>query len=59
MNNPGHLPDVEIHTDIQRLTGLLFFPAVIQLTVKLMVNRPAGKVGELATEISLDQLRRV
>ena len=59
MNNPGPLPDVEIHADIQRLTGLFFLTAVIQLTVKLMVNRPAGKVGELATEISLDQLRRV
>ena len=59
MNNSGHFSDVKVHTDVQRFAGLLFLLAIVQLTVKLMVNSPAGQIGKLAAQISLNQLRRI
>lgn len=59
MDDPGHLPDVEIHPDIQRFTWLLFLTGIIQHPVELMINGATGQVSKLAIQICLDQLRRV
>ena len=59
MNDGGHLAYVEVHADKKWFSRLLFICAVVVLSIELVVNSAACQVGELAAQVSFDQLFRI
>ena len=59
VNNRGHFPYVEVHTDKQRIPILNLVRTVVQFTVKGVVNGPTVEVGELPAQVCLNQFIRI
>jgi hypothetical protein len=54
-----HLPDVEIHPDIQRFTWLLFLTGIIQHPVELMINGLPHAVTEIINAYDTPDMIRI